>query len=96
MADQRYLIWKQLNEKSDAWQTEQKAIREAANRKRAEAAKEQHKATTPRHGETMVVAQPVPPPKPAREKKGQTAKAAASKTNRGAVARTQPRWKNYL
>lgn len=36
--EQRYLIWKECSEKSEAWQAEQKRIRDEANRKRSEAA----------------------------------------------------------
>lgn len=38
--DQRYLIWKDANEKSQLWQAEQNRIQQEANQKRSEAAKE--------------------------------------------------------
>lgn len=84
--DTRYLIWINISEKSEAWQAAQQRIQDAANKKRSEAAKAQHEVSTPRHGETMVVGQSVLPPDKKVEP-GKSAKAKASKTNRGAVAR---------
>lgn len=86
-ADQRYLIWKSCAEHSEAWQAEQRRIADEANRKRAAATTAQHTVSKPRAGERkpgMVVAQVVHPPKTAVTRE---AKAAASKTNRGAVER---------
>lgn len=37
VSEQRYLIWRHVNEKSEEWQAKQAAIRAEANRKRAEA-----------------------------------------------------------
>ena len=88
-ADQRYLIWKYCHERSEAWLTEKACIQAEANRKRSVAAKEQVRVVTETgktvFGESQVEEQSVPPP----EKKHpeRKAKAAASKTNAGAVAR---------
>lgn len=84
--EQRYLIWADVAEHSAEWQAAQQAIREEANRKRSEAAKEQHEVSNPRAGESLVVGQTVLPPE-TKEEPGKQAKAAASKTNKGAVAR---------
>ena len=85
-ADQRYLIWKRVNEHSDEWQAEQKRIQDEANRKRSEATKVQ-----PRSEDGTMQKKPVQPQtvtKPDYSKtKSSTAKATASKTNRGAVER---------
>lgn len=77
--DQRYLIWKDCNEHSDGWKTEQRRIQEEANRKRSEAQAgipkviaSQRRATS--SGNTL-------------PERTTTAKASASKTNRGAVER---------
>jgi hypothetical protein len=59
-------------------------IQAEANRKRSEAAKEQHKVSNPRVGESLVVRQSVAEPE---RHPGQQAKAAAAKVNMGAVAR---------
>jgi len=83
-ADQRYLIWKYVHEQSDEWRAEQQRIRDKANQKRSEAAKEQprgedgHFDTT---GSTTTCCST------GNHRKGQSAKASASKTNMGAVAR---------
>jgi len=65
--------------------SQSRRIQEEANRKRSEAAREQHEVSNPRVGETLVRGQSVPTPEQPRP--GKTAKAAASKTNPGAVAR---------
>jgi hypothetical protein len=85
-ADQRYLIWKSCHEKSEAWESEKRRIFSDANRKRAEATKAQHEVSNPRAGETMVQPQLVAKPDYASTKSA-TAKAEASKTNRGSVER---------
>ena len=85
--EQRYLIFDSCMAKSGAWEAEQMRIAEEANRKRSEAAKAQPRTEDgKRLAEKQVVAQSVLPPDEPREK-GQSAKATASKTNRGAVAR---------
>jgi len=84
-AEQRYLIWKFCAEQSEAWQAQQRRIREEANRKRSEAAKGQHAVSKPYAGEKMVVGQSVPLPSDCHKTK--EAAATASKTNPGAVAR---------
>lgn len=85
VAEQRYLIWKVCSENSKGFQAERQRIADAANAARSEAAKEQHAASTPRHGETMVQEQSVPRPK--FNQPEAKAKAKASKTNPGAVKR---------
>ena len=85
-ADQRYLIWKRVNENSDAWKAEQKRIRDAGNKARSESAIGVPYAPKGGHRKAeKVVPQVVEPP--SRKKKTNEAKATASKTNRGAVER---------
>ena len=89
VAEQRFIIWDYCNGQSAAWQAEKARIQAEANRKRSEAAKAQHEVSKPRAGEhkpVMVVEHSVLPPKPKNEP-GKKAKATASKTNKGAVAR---------
>lgn len=101
-AEQRYLIWKVCHEQSEAWQAEQARIQEEANLKRSEAAKAQPRteegkftgAAEQRYlqwklsqeGNEPVIQQSIVTPAED-HRKGQQAKAAASKTNPGAVAR---------
>jgi hypothetical protein len=80
-----------LRSRPQSWQAEQRRIREEANRKRSEAAKEQPRIKT-EDGKTIfavsqVDEQSVHPPERQKEAKERKAKAAASKTNPGAVAR---------
>ena len=82
-AEQRYLIWKYCNKNNEEWQAQQQAIKDEANRKRSEAAKGNDNAAKDR--EKTVVDQSVQPL--SKEAKDRVAKAAASKTNMGAVAR---------
>lgn len=84
VAEQRYLCWKHCHENSEEWQAEQKRIQAEANKKRSEAAKAQPRTETG-FAEKQVVGQSVPPPD--KQHKAKQAKAAASKTNLGAVAR---------
>ena len=81
--EQRYLIWKYCHEHSEAWQSEKQRIADEANRKRREAAKEQPR--TEAGVFQPVVQQSVAPPE--NRHKAEQAKATASKTNTGAVAR---------
>lgn len=63
VAEQRYLIWRKCNENSEQWQAEQQHITDEANRKRAEATREQPR--TPggaRLTEKQVTGQIDPPP----------------------------------
>jgi N6-adenosine-specific RNA methylase IME4 len=87
VGEQRYLIWKFCYEQSEAFQIKKKHIQEEANRKRSEAAKEQPRIKT-ETGKTVfdgqVIQQSVVLPD---HRKGQKAKASASKTNAGAVSR---------
>jgi len=76
-AERRYLIWKRVNEYSEEWQAEQKRIQDEANRKRSETQKhipkkEASERLPTNSGQRSVTA---------------SAKATASKTNRGAVER---------
>ena len=91
VAEQRYLIWKYCHEQSEAWQAEQRRIKEEANRKRSEAM--QGVPYAPKGKERKpekVVQQSVGAHTPPATK----AKAAASKTNPGAVARGDKLVKN--
>lgn len=87
-ADQRYLIWKRCHEQSEIWQAEQQRIRDEANRKRSEATKQQPRTEDglwqdkEAGGGTSSATTREP-----KEHKSRTAKAAASKTNRGTVER---------
>jgi len=88
VAEQRYLIWKFCNENSEAWQAERERIAEEANRKRSEAMRGVPYA--PKGEERKlekVVGQSVLLPSPPKSEPGKQAKAAASQTNAGAVAR---------
>lgn len=80
--DQRYLIWKWLNEKSEAMQTEMQRIADAANKKRSEAAKGNRNAAKDKKENSCRTNCPRTVSEP-----GKSAKATASKTNAGAVAR---------
>jgi hypothetical protein len=85
VAEQRYLIWKFCHENSETWRAEKQRIADEANRKRSEAAKEQPRTETG-FAAKQVARQSVGVPDshlpPATQ-----AKATASKTNPGAVAR---------
>ncbi len=66
------------------FQAKQQAIRDEANRKRSEKAKEQHAVSKPWAGEEMVVEQPAQLPSPGIAK-SREAKIEASQCNVGAV-----------
>ena len=51
-AGQRHILWKECAEHDAEWQAEQKRIQDEANKKRADAAKDQHKVSNPRAGES--------------------------------------------
>jgi hypothetical protein len=85
VGEQRYLIWKFCYEQSEAFQIKKKHIQEEANRKRSEAAKEQPRTKTG-FAEKQVSGQSVHRPAKHDEPE-RKAKASASKTNAGAVAR---------
>ncbi len=82
--EQRYLIWKHCHERSAAWQAERERIAAEANAKRS-------KAADARRGKGgKLEAKPVVEhcvPQQVDRHKAKRAKAAASKTNVGAVAR---------
>ena len=89
-ADQRYLIWKSCHEKSEAWESEKLRIVLEGNRKRAEAMTGVPYAPAGESRKTeKVVPQPVARPfdRKAEPNRSTTAKAEASKTNRGSVER---------
>ena len=52
----RTLVRKRCREGSKQWEQARKAIKEQGNRKRSDAAKEQHAKSNPRRGETLVAA----------------------------------------
>lgn len=86
VADQRYLIWKFVNENSEGWQNEKRRIAEQANAKRAEATKAQPRTDDgKRLAEGQVVQHSVA--LPADKHKSQSTAAKLSNTNAGAVAR---------
>jgi hypothetical protein len=79
--------------RSQSWQAEQRRIKEEANRKRSEAAKERDRTKA---GTFKLVVEQIVPPLD-KEHKERKANAAASKTNPGAVARGNLfRWMNTL
>jgi N6-adenosine-specific RNA methylase IME4 len=84
VAEQRYLIWKHCHEESEAWQAQRQAIADEANAKRSVAAKEQ-----PRTPDGKRLAEKSGAPTECRRSsEPQTrAKAAASGTDAGSVAR---------
>lgn len=87
--DQRYLIWKKCDEQSTEWIEEQRKRQAEASRKRSEATKAQPRTEA---GEFLPVervsAQVVQIPEAAKDPTPtRTAKAIASKTNRGTVER---------
>lgn len=88
-AQQRYLIWKRLGERSAEFQAEIAKRKAEANKARSEAAKKQHETSNPRAGEKSGSATSCGDTKRDHEaeaaQKSATAKAKASKTNRGAV-----------
>lgn len=86
VAEQRYLIWKLCHEQSEAFQSEKRRIQEEANRKRAEAAREQENRGNQYMPKVEVREHIVHIPAKS-EQPERKAKAAASKTNPGAVAR---------
>ena len=83
--EQRYLIWKHCSGKSESWKAKKEKIKEKANEARSEATKEQHERSNPRAGESSGSSTECATTK--KQTPGQDAKAEASKTNRGAVAR---------
>jgi len=103
VGEQRYLIWKFCSEHSESWLAEKQRIVDEANRKRSEATKEQ-----PRNGDGTMGAKPVelqsvaapvrgqsvPAPADNAPRPGKEAKATASNTNSGAVARGDALAKN--
>lgn len=93
-ADQRYLLWKKCAEQSEAWQAEQKRLRDEANAKRAEAAKERPRNSdgtlssgATRSGTTGEGEKKPEPTKKAKPQRETEKKAEASGTNRGSVER---------
>jgi predicted RNA methylase len=97
VAEQRYLIWKFCSEASESWQATENRIKQEANRKREAAAKGNKNAakgdakTVVQQSVALLNSQPPKPEPGPRPKKDphikQAAKATASKTNPGAVAR---------
>ncbi len=87
MAEQRYLIWKACHEHSETWQAEQQRIRDEANRKRSEATKEQPRTEDGTRVTEKVTGATTTCGKTCNQYAGSTAKAKASKTNRGTVER---------
>lgn len=85
-AEHRAAIWLECNAQSEQWARRQEEIREEANRKRSEAAKEQHAHTNPRAGESFGERTTCAPTikTDVREEA-----ARASNTNRGAIERQQ-------
>lgn len=89
--EQKALVIEELLEKSDAWQATQQRIKDEANRKRSEAAKEQHAVSNPRTGEVKpVLVEPqleAPPNDPKQSKKFAAEKAKQIGVCRSAAER---------
>lgn len=85
VAEQRYLIWKHVEEQSDAWLKTKQKIEDVANQKRAKAINQRPRGDDGKTKAKPVVEQCVPPL--AKKHVASQAKAAASKTNVGAVKR---------
>ena len=94
--EQRYLIWKHCHERSAAWQAERERIAAEANAKRSKAADARRGKGGKLEAKPVVQQNDAPLDGESPEQrylewkdkhKGQQAKAAASKTNVGAVAR---------
>ncbi len=81
-ADQRYLIWKHQMQDSVTWQAEQAKRQVDANRARSEAAQ-----ARPRNGDGTLASAATTCGTTGQPDRTSTAKAVASKTNRGAVER---------
>ena len=79
VAEQRYLIWKFCNEQSDAWDIEKQRIADEANAKRSKRQKGVSKTKASKRSATEC--------RTTFDHKAHAAKATASKTNPGAVAR---------
>jgi N6-adenosine-specific RNA methylase IME4 len=88
-AEQRYLIWDRVAEKSATWQQQQAEIQDQANRARSEATKAQ-----PRTKDGTKLAAGVSTSSGQTRGPGTAAKAKASGTNRGAVERMDALKKN--
>ncbi len=80
--EQRYLIWKHCSEHSEEWQAEKDRIADEANEKRSVASKGNDSAAKERKNGACTKCTRTVSKQPARK-----SKAAASKTNKGAVAR---------
>ncbi|MDX9763263.1 MAG: hypothetical protein RBT82_14545, partial [Desulfomonilia bacterium] len=81
---QKYLIWKVKNEKSTEWQAAREAIRDDANRKRSEATKAQPRTED---GTRLASGGGTNSTTTSDPHKIRNAKAQASNTNKGAVAK---------
>ena len=60
---QHGLIYQKIARGSAEWEARRQRVKAAGDEKRSAKAKAQHEVSTPRHGETMVVAQDDQPPK---------------------------------
>lgn len=90
--DQRAQIWIFVNAQSERWREERARIAAEANRKRAEAAKEQHAVSRPWAGEEMsemVVVQSVQAPSESERAPSRAAQATAAGVNAGSIARAE-------
>jgi hypothetical protein len=90
--DANYLIWKSCSEKSEAWQVEQKRLRDEANRKRSEAQVGIPKAETKERKATSSGSTLTRDYAKEQSAKTSTVKAAASHTKRGTVERMDLLW----
>ncbi len=81
----RALIYRQCEEGSEKWAKRAAKITAEGNRKKSEAAKDQHARSTPRHGETLVVDHTDPPPK--KTHVAREARAAEAKVSPATMAR---------
>jgi DNA modification methylase len=83
----RALIFKRCEDGSAKWSKRLAKIAEEGNRKKSEAAKEQHAKSNPRRGETLVVDHDDQPPKKPKVAVAREARAAEAKVSPATMAR---------
>lgn len=83
----RALIYRRCQEGSDKWAKRLAKIAEEGNRKKSEAAKEQHAKSNPRKGETLVTDHDDPAPKRRKANVAREARAAEAKVSPATMAR---------
>lgn len=82
------VIFLRCQKESARWEKKHTEIKADANRKRSEAAKEQHSKSNPRRGETLVVAHSEQPPEP-KKAVAREARAAEAQVSPGTMGRAE-------